>query len=137
MREIILRMFFTGSATAEELEHDMEGTVRVRGPQTREVHVDPMTVDFDLRASHLVQLCDAVIAGAFDPRHLEAIGFALIGSDRFNWDAETADGARVAEVVNDWAAPEINYALTPATAAKFRHYLLTGERTFDRSDHSR
>lgn len=83
MREVTLRMFFTGHATAEELDADMEGTVRVRGPQAREVVVDPMTVDFDLEAAHLVLLCDAVIADRLEARHLNPIGFALICSDRF------------------------------------------------------
>ena len=52
------------------------------------------------------------------------------------WDGDnTAGGGElVADVLHDWASPEINYSLTVENIAKFRHLLLTGEDTFTKED---
>ena len=96
-----------------------------------------MDEDFEVRAEHLIRLCDAVIDGTVEPWKLAAVGFCLLASDRFHWDGDAPDGERVADAASDWSAPEINYHLSAATAVKFRHRLATGEDTFTRADLSR
>lgn len=93
--------------------------------------------DFTVEPSHLVRLCDAVVAGQLPPEVLEPIGFGLIASDHFVWDGDTPEGSRVAEALYDWSSPEINFALTVETARKFRSRLLSGEDQFTRDDHYR
>ena len=135
MRAQTLRNFFAGRLTGPELARDLSGAFEQVGPQTRRLRMaDDLAEEFTITASHLVRLCDAVLAGEVPAEALEAIGFGLIASDEFCWDSDTPDGSRVAEALYDWAAPEVNYALTPATVAKFRHRLLTGEDTFTQAD---
>jgi hypothetical protein len=55
------------------------------------------------------------------------VGFLLIGSDEFEYDGDTEDGARVAEVAADWSAPEINWPLTLENVREWRSFLGTGE----------
>lgn len=95
-----------------------------------------MKGEFEVRAEFLVRLCDDVLAGRIEPWKLQPIAFCLAASDTFWWDGETPNGGRVAEAVFDWSSPEINFALTSTTVARFRHRLLTGEDTFTRADHS-
>jgi hypothetical protein len=134
MREQTLRDFFAGVASAQDLAQDVEGSVEYSGPHTSRQRITDMDAEFAVRPQHLVRLCDAVLAGALPPEILEPIGFCLVASDRFIWDGDDRDGARVAEVAHDWSAPQVNYVLNQATVAKFRHFLLTGEQVLDRDD---
>lgn len=91
-------------------------------------------VDFSVTTTHLIKLCDAVLAGDIPPEQLEWIGFGLIASDHFNWDTDSVDGERVADTCYDWSSPSTNYILTIKTVGKFRHRLATGENTFNKMD---
>jgi hypothetical protein len=77
-----------------------------------------------------VKLCDAVLAGSLEPQALEAVGSCLIASSHFQWDGDTPDGDRVANVTWDWFSPYFNYPLTRDTVEKWRVYLETGENPF-------
>ena len=130
MRETVLRDFFEGAAAADDLDSDTAGAFKQESPQSRRLVVETMEEPFGLRSDHVVKLCDAVIAGRLDPANLEAIGFALIASDQFEWTTDTEDGERVGEVLFDWSAPEINHDLTVENVRRWRHYLVTGEPAF-------
>ena len=138
MKEIVIRHFFEGHATAEELAADAVGAfdrhTDSAGAVFSRLHALPMTQDFPVTSQHLVQLVDAVTQGTLDLEALDAICFCLEASDHFTWDTDTLDGERVAEALFLLGTPEINYPLSPAILGKIRHYLLTGEETFTRQD---
>lgn len=138
MREVVLRFFFQGHATAEELARDVAGSVSREGPAGGPVvsrhHVEAMAADFELRPEHVVMLVDAVDSGELSLTDLDAICFCLEASDRFGWNGDTPEGERVADSLFWLGTPEINYPLTPSVLAKVRRYLLTGENSLTRED---
>ncbi len=130
MHEAILRDFLTGAVTAETLRDDLLDTVEELGKRMSHHHVVPAEGEFGVTASQLIRVCDAVLAGPLQPSQLQSLGFCMIASDYFYWDDDTSGGARVAETLHDWAAPEINYPLTLETVRLFRERLLTGRDVF-------
>lgn len=89
---------------------DIAGAFVQVSSQSRQLFMtDDLTEEFTVTANHLVRLCDAVLADEIPAEALEAVGFGLIASDMFCWDGDALDGARVAETLYDWAAPEVNY----------------------------
>jgi hypothetical protein len=71
----------------------------------------------------LVSLCEAVLSNQVPPRDLSTIGFALMASEKFAWDAEDVVG----DVIQDWSCPEINYPLTIENIQRFKDWLLEKE----------
>ena len=134
MDAAVLRDFFLGRASAEALHREVAYAFHPIATHVFELRMTDLPGDFQVEAAHLVRLCDAVLAGEFPPLALTEIAWAMVSSDRFQWDADEPEGARIADTLFDWSAPEIRYALTPAAVAKFRHRLLTGEDTFTRAD---
>ena len=139
MKEVVLRHFFEGQATALELDADVVGTLvregPERGPSVYRYRVLPMDREFELRSEHVIKLVDAAAAGELRIDHLEIVCSWLEGAfERFLRDADTTDGSRVADALFWLGNPEINYPLTPAVLAKVRHYLATGENTLTRAD---
>ena len=139
MKEIVLRHFFDGYASADELRRDAAG-MRYRegpdrGPHVYRYDVVPMAREFELRSSHLLKLLGAVESGSMGVRELEDLSSWLEGAmDRFLRDVDTEDGERVAGALFLLANPDINYPLTPRVLSKIRHYLTTGEKTLTRAD---
>ena len=127
MREIVLQRFFQGNASDHELAADVAGSLERRGNDVR-VHIERMAAKFHVEASHLIRVCDAVLAETLDPKDLVAIGFALQASDAFVWDGSTEDGERVGETTSDWSAPEINFPLTIENVHGWKSYLTNGGR---------
>lgn len=138
MREVILRLFFQGHATAADLAFDLEHTVSRQGPDggppVFRHRVENMEVDFEVQPGHIVQLIDAVASGGLGLADLDALCFCIEASDRFVWSTDTPDGARVATALFWLGTPEINYPLTPGVLAKIRHFLVDGENTLTRQD---
>ena len=134
MRATVLRDFFLEQATAAELAEDMVGTTVQTGFDTFRHRMADLNGDFAVEPAHLVALCDAVLAGELPPERLEEIAFGMIASDHFLWDTDTAAGDLIANVLFDWSAPEIKYALARSTVGKFRQWLLTGTKTLGRAD---
>ena len=120
MREVILRDFFLGRTTPETLAKDVLGSVKRIAPIKFSVEIEDMDEEFSVTREMLVSLCDAVLSGQFPAHELSTIGFALEASDRFTWDGEDLTG----RVIDDWACPEINYALTLESVQMFRNWLL-------------
>jgi hypothetical protein len=125
MHETVLRDFFAGTTDAVGLRKDFIGTLTV-ADDSLEYEVVKMAEPFRVTPKHLVRLCDAVIDKSLPLEILQPIGLCVIGSDHFAW-ADTATGDLVADTLNDWASPETNYPLTPATIKLFRERLLTGK----------
>ena len=125
MHEAILCDFFTGNTDAQSLAEDLHATIDSDGMITRYSIVD-MTGEFTVTTTHLMSVCDAILEGDIQPTVLRAIGFCLIASNAFEWDADTTDGERVAEICNHWSAPEINFPLTIENAEKWKQYLDSG-----------
>jgi hypothetical protein len=139
VNELVLRHFFEGHATATELDADVTGT-QVRegplgGPYVFRYNVLPMQGEFALQSEHLLALLNANADGVLRTEHLETICSWLESAfERFPRDADTPDGARVADVLFWIGTPEINYPLVPSTLKKMRHYLATGENTLTVAD---
>jgi hypothetical protein len=123
VRETVLRDFFLGSATPLELATDVLGSTKKVGPISFVVEIEDMGGEFVVTREMLVSLCNAVLSGQLPPQELSAIGFALLASDHFLWEAEDVMG----DVIHDWSCPEINYALTVDNVQRFRNWLLKQE----------
>jgi hypothetical protein len=121
MREDVLRKFFEGTCTAEELANDVENAIEQTGPKNFVVPIEDMEKEFTVTADMAVELCDAVLENRLPPGALEAIGFALMASDRFTWDGDSDEV--LASVIADWAAPGINYPLSRENVRNFRAWL--------------
>jgi hypothetical protein len=138
MNEIVLRRYFEGLASVEELAADTEmafgrdtGSAGVVFSQLRVVTMDD---DFEVTSAHVHSLVDAVRGGHLSLPALDAICFCLEASDAFHWDSQTTDGHRVADALFWLGTPEINYPLTPSVLEKIAHYLTTGERLLSAAD---
>ena len=135
MRCSVLVAFFASEASAANLQQELMGTRVVTGSDICDHRmVDDLANDFEVIPDHLVMLCDAVLEEVLEPRSLEVLAFSMLASDHFVWDSDTGPGQLVAETIQDWSSPEVNFALRSDTIAKFRHRLLSGEDTFTESD---
>ena len=135
MRTSVLKAFFEGNCDSSTLVKDVEGAVTQTSLDVFTFRIeDDFSDNFTVDPEHLLKLCDAFLAGDVTAQLIEDIAFGLIASDNFDWDSETERGARVAEVLNNWDSPAINYPITSTSIKKFRRYLLTGENTFARDD---
>ncbi len=123
MKEKILRDFFEGTCTAQDLARDMHRSMAT-AENTTHHHIEPMENEFAVNCGHLVAICDAVLKGHIEPGDLELIGNCIVGSDAFTYDVDTVDGARVADTTIDWATPLANYPLTMANVSRWRRRLL-------------
>jgi hypothetical protein len=121
MREQMLRDFFEGRSSAAELERDVAGSSKRTGPKASIVSIEDMDNDFVVTADMAVRLCEAVLCGELLPDALHTIGFALMASNRFQWDG---DDEVLASVIADWSCPEVNYPLTLENVQRFRAWLM-------------
>jgi hypothetical protein len=134
MHATVLRDFFLGLVTDEQLAADLTGTSERVESNSYRYHMTDLKEDFPVESAYLVRLCDAVLAGTLPAEALADVAFGMIASDHFLWDTDSPDGDRVGNTLFDWSSPEMNFPLNPQTVAKYRHRLLTGEDTFTRED---
>ena len=125
MRERVLRDFFEDKATAAELAMDIEGSIAQKTQKISVVSIEDMDEEFTVTPAMLVRLCDVVLQGELEPGALHSIGFALMASDAFCWDADEDDV--LANVIGDWSCPEVNYPLTLENVKRFRAWLTRSE----------
>jgi len=125
MHEATLRAFFEGNCSVANLRQDLSGSVTTEGKVARYLIVE-LDAEFEVRAHHLADLCEAVLAGELDPSSLETIGFCLCASDCFFWDSRGPNGALVSEAASQWAAPQINFALNQENTRLFLNRLQKG-----------
>lgn len=134
MNESVLRDYFVGQIDTSLLAKDLKGSVVQTSYDVFTHYVNEMDGEFRVNPSHLVKLCDAVLAGDLPPGDLSIIGYCLVTSDHFSWEQDSKDGDLVAETAYDWSSPEINFPLTVDNVAKFRDRLLTGHDPFTCAD---
>ena len=134
MREAALRDFFTGTLDGLHLAEHLHSSIQKSRLGETQCYVERLAEEFEITSAHLVKLCDAVLEGKLPAELLRTIGFVLISSESFHWEKEHPQGEWVAQVVHDWASPEINYPLNDKTVEKRRHLLLTGDSPFDEAD---
>jgi len=139
MKEVVLRHFFEGHATADELARDIVNTHTPGDPpgvrSSANYRVEPMAQTFNVTPAHVGRLVQAVESRALSPEDLGTIVFCLeMSPERWLWDTDTEDGERVADALFWLGTPEINYPLAAPVLAKVRHYLLTGENTLTDAD---
>ncbi len=131
MQESVLRHYFTGECTVQDLKADLSGAVKDH--RLYEVHpIKDMESCFQVTSAHLAGLCDEVLGGTLAPTDLEPIGICLAASDHFVWSDATEDGERVSLTVFDWSAPEQAYPLSRENVVLFRQRLLMGGDPFRR-----
>ncbi|HEV1995622.1 MAG TPA: hypothetical protein VGR03_14925 [Candidatus Acidoferrum sp.] len=120
MRETVLRDFLLGRVTATALARDILGSTKRVEPIKFLVEIEDMDEEFWISREMLVSLCEAVLSAELPPQELSTIGFALVASGKFAWDAEDLCG----HVIHDWSCPEVNYPLTIENVQRFKNWLL-------------
>ena len=136
MHESILRDFFLGKVDGNALSKDIEESVAAMSPPGAPYSktsdgIVKMDSEFDLSRAHLLIACDAFLSGGLSAIDLEYIAFALIASDNFTWDGD--EDNTLAEIINDWAAPEINYPLNVENIQQCKRWLEGTEKYPDRA----
>lgn len=129
MQELVLRHYFTGQCTLDDLKRDLTGAV-VEHRLYEQHPIAAMDSDFTVTPRHLVSLCDEVLAGRMAPGDLEPIGVCLEASEHFNWDENSEAGKRVTVTVYEWAAPEDARPLTVENVTRYRERLVNGGDPF-------
>jgi hypothetical protein len=119
MREEELRRFFVGEASVSQLAEDIRGSVIKVDDPTSEIRIADMRGSFSLQRDHMIKLCEAFLDRALTPEALNAVAFALLASDAFEWDDEVTS-----EVLSDWSAPAVNFELNDVTLNMHRDWLL-------------
>jgi len=111
MKESLVKEYFDGEIGALSLKPFLAA---IRG-QSELVAGRNLFTDLDrsrtVTSRDLEKICHDYLAGIFDAADVEALAFFLMGSDHFIWDNGTRDGAVVAELIDDWNAPEIAFAI--------------------------
>jgi hypothetical protein len=125
MKEKILKKFFEGRATADDLARDLKGAVKQLSKTESVVRIEAMDSEFRVTRPMLVALCDAVLTGAVPAEELATVGFALESSDNFEWDGD--EDELLADIIADWSCPEINFPLTSENVARCRRWLTGAE----------
>lgn len=136
MHESILRDFFLGKTDANALSEDIQESVAIMSPPGARYSktsdgIVKMDSKFDLSRADLLTVCDAFLTGGLSAVDLEYIAFALIASDGFCWDGDQDN--ILAEIIYDWAAPEINYPLNVENIQRCRRWLEGAEKYPDRT----
>jgi len=125
MKESTLKEFFEGKVGDDELLSDLTGAALTSG-DVAHFRIEDMDTEFTVTTSHLVKVCDSALSGKLQPEQLKSIGFCLQASDTFDWDADTEEGGRVADIVFYLSSPEINYDLNAINLSLFKELLLHG-----------
>ncbi len=129
MHTTLLRDFLAGRVGSRALRRALEADA-ASPAAARDAGAE---LAFEIFPRHLVQLCDAVLAGELDPTHLEPIGLCLHESGRFAWEFPHPDGRVVEEVLTRWARRDPGRPLTRETVLEFRRWVTLRRRPADAS----
>jgi hypothetical protein len=119
MKEDTIRSFLGGETSANQLSDEVARSITRFDAVSCNVAIEDMQRDFGLTRAHVLSLCDAGIAGELNQEVMSTIAFALLASDRFEWDDDV-----ISETLYDWSAPEINLPLERDTLKMHRSWLL-------------
>ena len=120
MREEILRRYFEEKLPAAELLKDLETSKNADSATVSEIQIEDMEDTFPVLPGMLIRLCDDVLNVHLPAWFLELIGFALMASDRFEWDGDEYEV--MANVIADWSCPQINFPLTTDNVRRFKKW---------------
>jgi hypothetical protein len=118
MREDVLRRFFLAEVGVGRLADDVSGSVTHLNQVESTVVIEDMEVSFGLTREHVLLLCGAGLSNELNSEALTVIAFALLASDRFEWDDDV-----VSETLQDWSCPEINFPMNADTLRMHRSWL--------------
>jgi len=128
MREQTIAAFLTGETDAEVLNSEALQSIAHYDHIRTAIAIIDMDRPFIISRDHVIKLCDAAIEGRLSESALNAVAFALVATDHFEWEDDT-----IAEVLYDWSAPEINYPLTPVTLSMHKEWLRGISKPSERS----
>jgi hypothetical protein len=123
MKEDTLRRFFNSEVDVGRLADEVSRSVVRLNEIDSDVAIEDMKDDFRLNRAHVLSLCNAGIMGQLGENALTIIAFALIASDRIEWDDEI-----ISETLYDWSCPEINLPLTPDILNMHQRWLVGTEQ---------
>lgn len=122
MTESALKKYFEGSLSVELLREDIKETIEKTGQDTYSYKVETLHEGcFKVSEDHILKLCNEAIDGHLDADELDAISFALIGSDYFDWDSQ-----RITDTITDWNNQSINFPVTSRNLELWRAFLTSG-----------
>jgi hypothetical protein len=98
MREDVLRRFVLAEVGVGRLADDVSGSVTHLNHVESTVVIEDMEVSFRLTREHVLLLCAAGLSNELNSEALTVIAFALLASDRFEWDDDV-----VSETLQDWS----------------------------------
>ncbi len=135
MKEQKLKDYFESKLTADQLAHELKDSQQKTGYDTTIVDIDNINEGkFEINQEHLIKLLDDTISNKIKPIDLNTIGFALMTSEYFYWNNETALGERISNVIFELDNPDIGYDLTIKNFQLWKEYLLTGEYRLDKNE---
>ena len=112
MKESVLKQYFDGEIGVLSLKPFLS-PVRDVSKLTKGDNFDcDLSDEYQLSLKDLRKVCDDYLAGSLDEADVVAIAFFLLAADHFVWDKTTESGAVVAEVIDDWNSPEIDFPIT-------------------------
>jgi len=122
LRESAIRDFLLGQLAPEDLTVEALQAIHRVDLIMCQVDIEDMQEGFRIDPNSLTRFCDAISQGRMTGDALRHVAFTIIASDRFDWEDDLAG-----EVLHDWAAPEIDYALDPQNMKRVRRWLLREE----------
>lgn len=125
MKETILKEFFEEKVNDHVLVSDLMHTSSTVDDVTH-FWIEDMHTVFRVSPSHLVRLCDSALTGNLQLRHLRVIGFCLQASETFEWDENTEEGRKVADMVSVIASQESINELNKKDILMLKELLLSG-----------
>jgi hypothetical protein len=112
MHEDILKEYFEGKISPQQLNDDLIGSSVRKGPKEISQEIVDMDEDFLVKPRHIIRLLHDILNEKIDSSYLEVISFALMRSDHFSWDYEDKQNDVMADLFHEWASPEMNYDLS-------------------------
>lgn len=128
MTENVLKEYFEGMATVDQLALDLKDSQKKTGYDVTTVYVDRIeNGNFEIKKEHLIRLFDDFIEGRLSPLDMTTVSFALIASDFFCWDSDTDEGEIIADVIFQLDDLELGYDTSLNSILLWKEYLLTGK----------
>lgn len=119
-----LSCFFQGTLSLDDLRAAAKMRVQKEGTTKAISYFEHPQEALRLSSSHMIRLCDFAIEGKLSEEELSDIAFWIQAADEVEWDEREEV---IVTTLFDWACPEINSPLTPATLKRFRERLVTGD----------
>lgn len=135
MKESILKKYFENEISANQLADDLKYSKEKTGFDTTSVTIERLEEgEFAIEKEHLVTLCDDYLNEKITNENLSIIGFALMGSDYFQWDGETKSGETISQVIFDWTNEIIGYDINRKNVLLWKEYLENGYYCLDKNE---